>query len=134
MRKDSKVTLHPRAASAGCSYFGVRIVRHVRRDMADLAGRGYSGVLHTFSENDLAYRAFGGGWAAWVLDCGVDAVFWAEPGWIVPAHVGIDDVSRWTCRCNHCSERFGGPVPAELSADVQAFREASVVDFLRELV
>src|SRR5438874_877204 len=40
---------------AGCSYFGVRIPRHVRRDMADLAARGYTGVLHTFSENDFAY-------------------------------------------------------------------------------
>jgi len=40
---------------AGCSYFGVRIPRHVRADMADLATRGYSGVLHTFSENDFAY-------------------------------------------------------------------------------
>src|ERR1043165_9802274 len=40
---------------AGCSYFGVRIPRHVRRDMADLAERGYTGVLHTFSENDFAY-------------------------------------------------------------------------------
>ena len=46
------LTTSPRA---GCSYFGVRIVRHVRRDMADLAARGYSGVLHTFSENDFAY-------------------------------------------------------------------------------
>jgi hypothetical protein len=43
------------AARAGCSYFGVRIPRHVRRDMADLAARGYTGVLHTFSENDFAY-------------------------------------------------------------------------------
>jgi len=33
-------------ARAGCSYFGVRIVRHVRRDLADLAARGYSGVMH----------------------------------------------------------------------------------------
>src|SRR5438874_2474518 len=55
MRKDPEVTLPTRAVSAGCSYFGVRIVRHVRRDMADLAARGYSGVLHTFSENDFAY-------------------------------------------------------------------------------
>jgi hypothetical protein len=43
------------AARAGCSYFGVRIARHVRADMADLAARGYTGVLHTFSENDFAY-------------------------------------------------------------------------------
>jgi hypothetical protein len=41
--------------AAGVSYFGVRIARHVRRDMADLATRGYTGVLHTYSENDLEY-------------------------------------------------------------------------------
>src|SRR5581483_2182490 len=184
---------------AGCSYFGVRILRHVRRDMADLVARGYTGVLHTFSENDLAYyrgtmreiveasqalgltvqaspwglgRTFGGeaesrfvtfhpdecqvlddgrrvagaclnspayrafvrDWADWAIECGVDAVFWDEPALLVPVHVGIDDPARWTCRCGHCAERFGREIPAELTDEVRAFREASVVDFLREVV
>ena len=185
--------------SAGCSYFGVRIVRHVRRDMADLAARGYTGVLHTFSENDLAYyrgtmreiveashalgltvqlcpwglgRTFGGEaesrfvafhpeecqvlddgrrvaaaclnspvyrrfckeWADAALAAGADSVFWDEPAWVVPVHVGVEDESRWSCRCARCTERFGGPLPVELTPEAQAFREASVVGFLREVV
>lgn len=185
--------------SAGCSYFGVRIVRHVRRDMADLAARGYTSVLHTFSENDLAYyrgtiaeivaasqaegltvqlgpwglgRTFGGEaesrfvafhpeacqvmddgrrvaaaclnqpayrafckeWADAALEAGADSVFWDEPAWVVPVHVGVDDDARWTCRCDVCAERFGGPLPTELTPEAQAFREASVVDFLRDVV
>ena len=187
------------ATGAGSSYFGVRIPRHVQRDMADLAARGYTGVLHTFSENDLAYyrdtmaeivavshaeglsvqaspwglgRTFGGEaesrwvafhpeecqvlddgrrvaaaclnsgayrdfcrqWADWVLECGVDSVFWDEPAWVVPGHVGVDDAARWTCRCDSCADRFGRPVPADLTAEVKRFREESVVDFLREIV
>ncbi|HWE58414.1 MAG TPA: hypothetical protein VG228_01865 [Solirubrobacteraceae bacterium] len=184
---------------AGCSYFGVRIPRHVRSDMADLAKRGYGGVLHTFSENDFAYyrdtmaqivqishdeglfveaspwglgRTFGGEaesrwvafhpeecqvtddgrrvaaaclnssayrtfckeWADWVLECGVDMVFWDEPAWVIAAHVGVEDPERWTCCCARCEERFGGPIPRERTTEVEAFRQASVVDFLREVV
>jgi N-acetylmuramic acid 6-phosphate etherase len=185
--------------AAGTSYFGVRILRHVRRDLADLAARGYTGVLHTFSENDLAYyrgtmrdivaashelgltvqmcpwglgRTFGGEaesrwvtfhpeacqllddgrrvatgclnqpayrafcreWADAALECGTDYVFWDEPHWTVPAHVGIDDDVRWACRCDACAERFGGPLPAELTDEARLFREASLVDFLREML
>jgi N-acetylmuramic acid 6-phosphate etherase len=69
-----------------------------------------------------------------VLDDGVDSVFWDEPAWMVPRHVGIEDDARWSCICEHCAARFGGPVPAERTPEVQAFREASVVDFLREML
>src|SRR5947209_6169353 len=166
---------------AGCSYFGVRIARHVRRDMADLAARGYSGVLHTYSENDLEYyrgtmreivkashavgltvqvspwglgRTFGGEaesrFVAFhpeecqVLDDGrrvagaclnspVYRAFckeWAD----AVLEVGVDDPTRWSCICDRCAERFGGPVPADLTPEVKSFRESSVVDFLREML
>jgi N-acetylmuramic acid 6-phosphate etherase len=176
---------------AGVSYFGVRILRHVRRDLEDIAARGYTAVLHTFSENDLAYyrgtmaeivaashdvglevqmcpwglgRTFGGEaesrwvtmhpedcqvlddgrrvatgclnqpayrafckkWADAALEAGTDYVFWDEPHWTVPAHVGVDDPERWACCCDVCRELAGG-------TPTQAFHEASLVDFLREM-
>jgi N-acetylmuramic acid 6-phosphate etherase len=176
---------------AGVSYFGVRILRHVRRDLQDIAARGYTSVLHTFSENDLAYyrgtmaeivaasheaglevqmcpwglgRTFGGEaesrwvgmhpeacqmlddgrrvatgclnqpayrafckeWADAALEAGTDYVFWDEPHWTVPEHVGVDDKERWACCCDVCRELAGG-------MPTQAFREASLVDFLREM-
>ena len=186
------------SGTAGCAYFGVRIVRHVERDLDDLVRRGFTGVLHTFSENDLAYyrdtmkriveasharglevqmnpwglgRTFGGEaesrfvtmnpdacqvlddgrrvaaaclnnpryrafcteWADAALDAGADLVFWDEPHWVVPGHVGVDDDERWSCRCDVCRELFGRDFPAELDDEVLAFREASLVDFLGEV-
>jgi len=183
---------------AGVSYFGVRIPRHVRRDLQDIAARGYTAVLHTFSENDLAYyrgtmaeivaashelglevqmcpwgvgRTFGGEaesrwvtfhpeacqvlddgrrvatgclnhplyrafckeWADAALEAGTDYVFWDEPHWTVPEHVGAED-DRWACCCEVCRERSGLDLSSGLTPEVLAFREASTVDFLREMV
>ncbi len=186
------------SGTAGCSYFGVRIARHVERDLDDLVRRGFTGVLHTYSENDLAYyrdtmkrivessharglevqmnpwglgRTFGGeaesrfvtmnpdacqvlddgrrvaaaclnhpryrafcaDWADAALEAGADLVFWDEPHWVVPEHVGVADTARWGCRCDVCRDRFGRDFPAQLDDEVLAFREASLVDFLGDL-
>jgi N-acetylmuramic acid 6-phosphate etherase len=183
---------------AGVSYFGVRIPRHARRDLQDIAARGYTAVLHTFSENDLAYyrgtmaeivatshelglevqmcpwglgRTFGGEaesrwvtfhpeacqvlddgrrvatgclnnpayrafcteWAEAALEAGTDYVFWDEPHWTVPEHVGAER-ERWACCCGVCRELSGLDLSGGLTPEVLAFREASTVDFLRELV
>src|SRR3954454_14192500 len=83
--------------------------------------------------NSPSYRAFCAEWADWALECGVDSLFWDEPAWAVPAHVGVEP-DRWRCRCRHCAERFGRELPTELDDEVRAFREASVVDFLREML
>jgi N-acetylmuramic acid 6-phosphate etherase len=183
---------------AGVSYFGVRIPRHARRDLEDIAARGYTAVLHTFSENDLAYyrgtmaeivaashelglevqmcpwgvgRTFGGEaesrwvtfhpeacqvlddgrrvatgclnnpvyrafckeWADAALEAGTDYVFWDEPHWTVPEHVGVDDPKRWACVCQICAELSGLDLSQGLTPEVQQFRERSIVDFLGEV-
>jgi N-acetylmuramic acid 6-phosphate etherase len=181
---------------AGVSYFGVRIPRHVRRDLQDIASRGYTAVLHTFSENDLAYyrgtmaeivaashklglevqmcpwglgRTFGGEaesrwvsfhpeacqvlddgrrvatgclnnpayrafckeWAHAAVEAGTDYVFWDEPHWTVPEHVGAEP-ERWACCCDVCRDLSDLDLRG-LTPEVQAFREKSVVDFLGEM-
>jgi N-acetylmuramic acid 6-phosphate etherase len=183
---------------AGVSYFGVRIPRHARRDLEDIAARGYTAVLHTFSENDLAYyrgtmaeivsashdvglevqmcpwglgRTFGGEaesrwvtmhpeacqvlddgrrvatgclnnpayrafckeWADAALEAGTDYVFWDEPHWTVPEHVGVEDPNRWACACEVCTELSGLDLSGGLTPEVQQFRERSVVAFLGEV-
>ena len=37
------------------SYFGSRILRHVKADLADLRNLGFTRIVHTFSENDFFY-------------------------------------------------------------------------------
>ena len=170
--------------------------------MEDLAERGFTGVLHTFSENDLFYYrdhmrrvvevsheaglevqinpwgvgyAFGGeaeslftashpevgqvfddgslagaacpnrpefrsfvrSWADAAVATGADRIFWDEPHWANPRSFGLPD-ERWGCCCERCrvafSERYGEPMPRELTPEVAEFREASLVGFVRELV
>ncbi|NNE43362.1 MAG: hypothetical protein HKN12_04070 [Gemmatimonadetes bacterium] len=40
----------------GVSYFGVRDPRHVRTDLDEIAGAGFTSVTHTFSEHDLRFH------------------------------------------------------------------------------
>jgi hypothetical protein len=184
--------------SAGAAYFGNRVPRHVAADMEALAARGFTGVLHTFSENDLAYyrgtmkrlvaashdaglevqiapwgvcqmfggeaesrftahhpevgqvletgrrtpsgcpndprvRAFCREWADAAIETGADRIFWDEPHWVHPEHFGLP-AEHWGCHCLHCEERFGRELPEELDAEVLAFRERCLVDFIGELV
>jgi N-acetylmuramic acid 6-phosphate etherase len=188
--------------SAGVSYFGNRILRHVAADMEDLARRGFTGVLHTFTENDLAYyrktmeqiveashaaglevqiapwgvcQMFGGEaesrftarrpelgqvldtgratpsgcpnqadvrsfvrkWADAAVETGADRIFWDEPHWVHPEHFGLP-AEHWGCRCEACRAQFreqaGSEMPTELTNEVLAFRESSMLEFLAELV
>lgn len=186
----------------GTSYFGNRTLRHVAADMDGLAAHGFTGVLHTYSENDLAYyrgqmerivaashtaglevqvgpwglggvfggeaesifairypelgqvfadgrrvgapcptrpefRAYVREWATAAVESGADRIFWDEPHWSHPARFD-QPAANWTCVCSSCqaqfAERFGSPMPAELTPEVRAFREQVLVELLDELV
>lgn len=186
----------------GVAYFGSRILRHVAADMEEIARLGFTGVLHTFSENDLThyagtvrrivehsralglhvqvnpwgvgltfggeaeslwtavhpnlcqvlddgrrvgaacpnrpeYRAFLKHWADRALDLGPDRLFWDEPHWAHPRQFEVSD-ERWACRCDVCRERFreffGEAMPAALTPEVRAFRDASLTEFVKEML
>lgn len=188
--------------SIGVSYFGNRILRHVASDMEDLVARGFTGVLHTFSENDLHWyrgqmsrivevshdvglevqvgpwglaHVFGGeaeslfaarhpelgqvfadgtrtgagcpsrpelrayvkAWADAAVESGADRIFWDEPHWAHPVRFERPR-DAWTCVCDACEDgfrdRFGHAMPRELTEEVQAFREDTLTDFVREVV
>ncbi len=41
----------------GASYFGNRILKHVREDMEKMVDDGCNFVVHTMSEHDIAYHS-----------------------------------------------------------------------------
>jgi len=73
----------------GVSYFGNRILKHVKSDMRDLKQKGFTFVLHTYSEFDFQFRAetmkeifkitHDEGLDVWVNPWGVGNVFGGEP-------------------------------------------------------
>ena len=83
--------------------------------------------------NNPVYRAFCKQWADAAIEAGADYVFWDEPHWTVPEHVGVDDPERWACVCRVCAELSGLDLSRGLTPEVQQFRERSVVDFLGEV-
>jgi hypothetical protein len=79
---------------AGVAYFGSRIPRHVAADMQALAARGFTGVLHTFTENDLAYyRETVAAIVAASHDCGLEVQI---APWGVCQMFGGEAESRFT--------------------------------------
>jgi len=75
----------------------------------------------------------------WVESCayvGADVLFWDEPHFYVGFWRG-DFSGAWACYCEECLRRFqdlnGAEMPREFTAEVKAFREASLLSLLSEL-
>lgn len=98
----------------GAAYFGSRILRHVAADMEDLAAKGFTGVLHTFSENDwrhyprtvrdIVAASHAAGLEVQVNPWGLGLVFGGEAeSWFAAAHPEcgqmLDDGRRVGAAC-----------------------------------
>ena len=79
--------------------------------------------------NQPAFRDFVRAWVDDVADLGGEVIFWDEPTWKVNDRTGV-----WCCRCDRCRalfrDRTGSDLPVELTAEVQAFHEWSMAEFL----
>ena len=75
------------------SYFGNRMLRHVREDMESLRARGFERVIHTFSENDFAfYRGTMRDIVRVSTECGLETLL--DP-WGVARVFGGEAYSGW---------------------------------------
>lgn len=118
--------------TVGVAYFGSRILRHVAADVADIAGRGFTGVLHPLSENDLAhYRQQMGrlvaashdaGLAVQVSPWGVGGVFGGE------AHSGWVAANPQRCQAFDDAAPGGAACPSDAAfrAFVRGWADAAV--------
>ena len=84
--------------------------------------------------NSPDFRAFVKRWLESVKEIGGKTIFWDEPH--LPTKV-FEDARKYTCCCPRCKklfeERYNRPMPEEADADVETFRNATIVDYFREM-
>lgn len=68
---------------------------------------------------------------------GPDGVFWDEPSYSLAAYLGSLEPEEWVCRCPECQSLFrheyGCEMPQELTPQVEAFRNQTMLRFLEDL-
>ena len=81
--------------------------------------------------NAPVFRTLLRDWVDGAAKAKADVLFWDDPT-LSPPEAGSGP-GGWTCRCRHCQERFGGPMPTGLTPEVAAFRREMVLDLLRDV-
>ncbi|MFW5896429.1 MAG: hypothetical protein ACOCUA_03505 [archaeon] len=89
--------------------------------------------------NHPEFRSFVREWTRDAADLGADVLFWDEPHWFI--HDWAEDdypADTWSCRCEHCQAKYeaeyGEPMPTEETDQVKEFREASLLEFLEDVM
>lgn len=88
--------------------------------------------------NHPAFREYLAQWIEAAVRVNPDVLFWDEPHFKIFPEPSADQTPKlWACRCAVCQERFqawaGEPMPEELTPKVRAFKEVSLIDFIRFL-
>lgn len=108
-------------------------LRHPQLGQVFASGRRTAAPCPTRPE----FRAYVRQWASAAVESGAERIFWDEPHWSHPRSYDEPE-SNWTCVCDSCrslfADRFGMPMPAQLTDQVRAFREQVLVELLAELV
>lgn len=89
--------------------------------------------------NAPAFREYMREWTRSAAGLGADVLFWDEPHWLIPAWLEMEFADdEWGCRCEHCREHFrdayGEAMPETATEEVRSFKEAALLDFLREMM
>jgi hypothetical protein len=89
--------------------------------------------------NNPDFRSFVREWTEDAADLGADVLFWDEPHWFIHEWAdGEYPEEAWSCRCAHCQAKFEDaydePMPTEETERVREFQEASLLEFLQEMM
>ncbi len=81
--------------------------------------------------NSPDFRKFIHEWVDAVRYIGGKTIFWDEP------HIPMKDDGTFACACPACrkkfEEMFNKPMPDKIDADVEEFRTATIVDYMRDV-
>jgi hypothetical protein len=76
-------------------------------------------------------------WIDAAVEIGGDVLFWDEPHFYIESWLG-GRPGTWGCYCAKCKEKYantyGGDMPRGKKEDIEEFKEASLKDFLEEMV
>ena len=98
----------------------------------------YGESLPIICPNQPGFRDYLLEWMDTAARLKADVLFWDEPHFQIYPEPDRSEAARlWACCCGECKARFqkraGQVLPAQMTPEVRAFKEESLVDFIRFL-
>jgi hypothetical protein len=123
--------------AVGGIFGGEALSRFVAENLADRQVLADGTSVAAACMNSREFRSFVKHWIEAAAEIGADVAFWDEPRFFVRDLMAGASGREWACCCPTCRELFeekhGRAMPAEMDAEVIAFREATLVDFFSGL-